>query len=253
MKTVAVSGGFDPLHIGHVRMFEQAKKLGDKLVVILNNDNWLKDKKGFVFMHQDERKEVIKALACVDKVIITDHKKGDSDRSVCKALAALKPDIFVNGGDRKNEADIPEASTCKKFGIKMVFGVGKGGKVQSSSWLTNAIPMALKHESRPWGNMTVLAEGEGWWVKMINVLPGKRLSLQKHKHRHEKWIGVDGQIVAEVGSIMSILSRGTERGVPEKTEHRASSVIGGSFLEFAYGSKVSEEDIIRIEDDFGRV
>lgn len=253
MKTVAVSGGFDPLHIGHVRMFEQAKKLGDKLVVILNNDNWLKDKKGFVFMHQDERKEVIKALACVDKVIITDHKKGDSDRSVCKALAALKPDIFVNGGDRKNEADIPEASTCKKFGIKMVFEVGKGGKVQSSSWLTNAIPTALKHESRPWGNMTTLAEGEGWWVKIINVLPGKRLSLQKHKFRRERWIGIDGTIVAEIRGECKTIERGESEVVTFGDVHRASSFVGGSFLEFAYGSKVSEEDIIRIEDDFGRV
>lgn len=138
IKWVAVSGGFDPLHIGHVRMFEQAKKLGDKLVVILNNDNWLMDKKGFVFMKQKERAEIIRALSCVDKVVITTHVKGDKDRSVCNKLAILKPYIFANGGDRKSKMDIPEKRTCELNGIYMKFNIG-GGKVQSSSWLTDKI------------------------------------------------------------------------------------------------------------------
>jgi len=106
---VAVSGGFDPVHAGHVRLLNNAKKLGDKLVVILNNDNWLLAKKGFVFM---------------------------------KELKKLKPDIFANGGDRtKNDANKkssslnPEQELCGKLGIKMVFNVGHGGKIQSSSRL----------------------------------------------------------------------------------------------------------------------
>ncbi len=132
---VAVSGGFDPIHIGHVRMFNEAKKLGDKLVVILNNDNWLKKKKGGAFMPEAERKEIIKALSSVDDVLITSHLENPNDMSVCHELQMLKPDIFANGGDRKNEADIPEAVVCKTHGIEMVFNVGKGGKVQSSSWL----------------------------------------------------------------------------------------------------------------------
>ena len=131
---VAVSGGFDPPHIGHVRMFKETKKLGHKLVVILNNDNWLMKKKGFVFMPQHERRELIEAFAPVDKVILTRHKQNPEDMSVCAELAYLKPDIFANGGDRKLD-NIPEAQVCNKIGCKMGFNIGKGGKIQSSSWL----------------------------------------------------------------------------------------------------------------------
>jgi D-beta-D-heptose 7-phosphate kinase/D-beta-D-heptose 1-phosphate adenosyltransferase len=136
VKIVAVSGGFDPIHIGHTRMFTEAKALGDRLVVILNNDNWLMTKKGFVFMPQDERAEVLRALRDVDEVVITDHEPNDPDRSVSRALAALRPHIFANGGDRKSTADIPEAIVCEQYGIEMIFNIGFGGKVQSSSWLT---------------------------------------------------------------------------------------------------------------------
>jgi cytidyltransferase-like protein len=131
MKVVAVSGGFDPVHIGHVRMFENTKKIGDKLVVILNNDHWLKKKKGYAFMPQEERAEIIKALRCVDDVLISFHKENDPDRSVCKELAFLKPTIFANGGDRFLD-NIPEVATCKEHNIAMVFNIG-GEKVQSSS------------------------------------------------------------------------------------------------------------------------
>jgi D-beta-D-heptose 7-phosphate kinase/D-beta-D-heptose 1-phosphate adenosyltransferase len=133
---VSVSGGFDPVHIGHVRMFEAAKKLGDELVVILNNDNWLRDKKGNEFMPERERREIIKAFRAVDRVVLTDHKAGEyfTDKSVVRALAKLRPDIFANGGDRV-AGNIPEYALCEKMGIRMIFNVGKGGKVQSSSWL----------------------------------------------------------------------------------------------------------------------
>jgi D-beta-D-heptose 7-phosphate kinase/D-beta-D-heptose 1-phosphate adenosyltransferase len=142
---VAVSGGFDPIHIGHVRMFERARALGDELVVILNNDNWLRSKKQHVFMQEHERKEIIAALRPVDRVIVTHHRKhlaGPKDMGVGRELRELKPDIFANGGDRnkKNAAD-PASSlywdikTCKDIGCKMVFNIGDGGKIQSSSWL----------------------------------------------------------------------------------------------------------------------
>jgi D-beta-D-heptose 7-phosphate kinase/D-beta-D-heptose 1-phosphate adenosyltransferase len=131
---VAVSGGFDPVHIGHVRMFKEAKSFGDKLIVILNNDNWLKKKKGYAFMPQKERKEIIENIKWVDKVVYTKHKKNPEDMSVAKELAELKPDIFANGGDRK-KGNTPEGGICLKYGIKMAFNVGHGGKVQSSSWL----------------------------------------------------------------------------------------------------------------------
>lgn len=131
---VAVSGGFDPIHIGHVRLLQEAKKLGDKLIVILNNDNWLKKKKGFIFMPQKERKEVIEAIKGVDRVVITSHKADSVDMSVCPELKKIRPHVFANGGDRKL-GNIPEAPICEKYGIKMIFNVGKGGKIQSSSWL----------------------------------------------------------------------------------------------------------------------
>ena len=133
---MAVSGGFDPLHIGHVRMFQEAKKLGDELVVILNNDNWLADKKGAPFMSAQERKEIIEAIKGVDRVVITDHTPGDTDRSVCRILKDVRPHVFANGGDRKPDGDpVPEVELCKSLGIELVYNVGAGGKVQSSSWL----------------------------------------------------------------------------------------------------------------------
>ncbi|MDA2922091.1 adenylyltransferase/cytidyltransferase family protein [Patescibacteria group bacterium AH-259-L07] len=131
---VVVSGGWDPIHIGHVRLFRAARKLGDKLIVILNNDNWLIKKKGHVFMPEAERKEIIEELASVDEVVLTQHPKDPKDMSVCKEFELIRPDIFANGGDRTRE-NIPEVATCKKIGCKMIFNVGRGGKVQSSSWL----------------------------------------------------------------------------------------------------------------------
>lgn len=134
---VAVSGGFDPLHIGHVRMFREARALGDKLVVILNNDHWLKQKKGFVFMPQKERAEIIKNIRWVDDVILTKHKAHPTDMSVCAELIKLQPDIFANGGDRKNK-NTPEVPVCEQYHIQMKFNSGHGGKIQSSSWLLAA-------------------------------------------------------------------------------------------------------------------
>jgi cytidyltransferase-like protein len=142
---VVTSGGFDPVHVGHLRMFQEAKKLGDKLIVILNNDNWLRKKKGYVFMPHDERRELIEGFECVDEVVLTSHEPSSStsrDMSVSLELQKIRPDVFANGGDRneKNAQD-PASSlywdiaTCEKFGIKIIFNVGAGGKVQSSSWL----------------------------------------------------------------------------------------------------------------------
>jgi len=119
-------------------MFQEAKKLGDELVVILNNDNWLKKKKGYVFMPEKERKEVIEGLRPVDRVIISGHKENAGDMSVSTEIIKLSPDIFGKGGDRSPK-DVPipgsEVAACAAIGCKVVYNLGKGGKVQSSSWL----------------------------------------------------------------------------------------------------------------------
>ena len=133
MKVVAVSGGFDPVHIGHIRYFKEAKKLGDRLIVILNSDEFLIKKKGYVFMPYKERKEIIENIKYVDKVV----KCIDKDETVNKTLSLLKPDIFAKGGDRTID-NIPERKVCERLGIKMAFNVG-GPKAQSSSWLVNRI------------------------------------------------------------------------------------------------------------------
>lgn len=131
---VAVSGGFDPIHIGHVRMFREAKRLGDKLVVILNNDNWLCHKKGYAFMPEKERAELLRHIRWVDEVVLTNHQPNPDDISVTQELRKIKPHIFANGGDRKR-GNIPEVMACNELGIKLAFNVGANGKIQSSSWL----------------------------------------------------------------------------------------------------------------------
>ena len=127
---VAVSGGFDPIHVGHIDLFNKAKALGDELVVLLNNDNWLIAKKGFYFMDQNDRKKLIEAIRYVDRVRISTHKPNTTDNSSNDGIIATKPDIFAQGGDRgkKNTA---EDEICEKMGIKIVFGVGK--KIRSST------------------------------------------------------------------------------------------------------------------------
>jgi len=140
---VAVSGYFNPVHIGHVRLFEEAKKLGTKLVVIVNNDKQVKLKGSIPFMDEKERVEIVAAIAAVDNVILAI----DKDRTVCKTLELIRPDIFCNGGDRV-EKNVPEVGVCKKINCKMIFNVGKGGKVQSSSWLLEKINRKSKYAKK---------------------------------------------------------------------------------------------------------
>jgi len=126
---VAVSGYFDPIHIGHLDYLELAKKLGDKLVVIVNNNHQCKLKKGKPFMDELDRMRIVESLGIVDEVFLSI----DSDRSVCKSLEEIKPDIFANGGDRAT-SEVPESVICKKYNIKMVDGLGD--KIRSSSSMT---------------------------------------------------------------------------------------------------------------------
>ena len=126
---VAVSGYFDPIHVGHLEYLKMAKELGDSLVVIVNNNYQCKLKKGKPFMDENDRLEIVKALRFVDEVFLS----VDQDRTVCKSLEAVKPDIFANGGDRAT-SEVPETPICKKYNIKMVDGLGD--KIRSSSNLT---------------------------------------------------------------------------------------------------------------------
>lgn len=135
-KVVMVSGGFDPVHIGHVRLFQEAKKLGDELVVVINNDNWLKLKKGYVFMPEQERKEIIEAFQAVDRVILSSHAKNTKDISISQDLKSVRPHIFAKGGDRhRGNIPTPEVLVCNEIGCEIVNDIGFGGKVQSSSEL----------------------------------------------------------------------------------------------------------------------
>tara|TARA_B100001093_G_C26812003_1_gene1007981 strand:+ start:830 stop:1279 length:450 start_codon:yes stop_codon:yes gene_type:complete len=130
-KVIAVSGGFDPVHIGHIRMIKEASEYGDVLVVI-NSDDWLMRKKGYVFMPWKERAEIMGNIKGVIMVTSVD----DSNGTVCEALVRCKPDAFANGGDRK-EKNTPEMDLCEHIGIEMLWQIGGGDKPQSSSWLVN--------------------------------------------------------------------------------------------------------------------
>lgn len=132
-KIVCVSGGFDPIHIGHVRMIQDASKLGN-VIVIANSDEWLIRKKGYAFMSYEERQEILYAIKGVVDVV----KAKDDNNTVCETLHHLNPHIFANGGDR-GDRNTPEMDVCKELGIQMVWGMGGNDKPQSSSWLINAV------------------------------------------------------------------------------------------------------------------
>ena len=127
--SVAVSGYFDPIHVGHLEYLKMAKELGDFLIVIVNNNQQCILKKGKSFMDENDRVEIVRALGIVDRVFLSI----DTDRTVCKSLEEIKPDIFANGGDRSTD-EVPETSICKKYNIKMIDGLGD--KIRSSSSLT---------------------------------------------------------------------------------------------------------------------
>jgi len=138
-KVVAASGYFDPLHVGHLEYLEKARQLGDKLIVIINNDIQTKLKKGFVFMIQEDRMKIIKALRYVDDVFLSI----DNDESVCKSIELLKPDIFAKGGDRKIH-EIPETPICRKLGIEIIDGLGD--KIRASSEILKKLQEENKNE-----------------------------------------------------------------------------------------------------------
>ena len=127
---IAISGYWDPLHVGHLDLFEKACELGDELIVIVNSDKQAIMKKGKSFMNEQDRKRIVESLELVDSAIIAI----DEDKSVSKTLELIKPDIFANGGDQSFSEEAPEYGICFKLGIKMVDGLGD--KIRSSSEMT---------------------------------------------------------------------------------------------------------------------
>ena len=129
MRTVAISGYFDPIHVGHLEYIIEAKKRGDKLIVIVNNNHQCVLKKGKPFMDENDRVTIVSSIKYVDEVFLSI----DKDKTVCKSLEKIKPNIFANGGDRKNY-EIPESVICNKYNIEIIDGLGE--KIRSSSDLT---------------------------------------------------------------------------------------------------------------------
>lgn len=192
-KVVLVTGGFDPLHSGHIAYFKEAKKLGNKLVVGLNSDEWLTRKKGKPFMPFAERAAIIQELECVDQVI----GFNDDDNSACQAIGTVLATntgvvVFANGGDRTNTTT-PELTTYgKSTDVEFAWGVGGEDKKNSSSWILEE--WKTQKTTRPWGWYRVLDKGENWAVKELTILPGKSLSDQRHHHRSEHWHVVSGEV-----------------------------------------------------------
>jgi len=138
--TVLVSGGFDPAHIGHIRMILEAATIGN-VIVVANSDDWLMRKKGYIFMPWEERSELLGAISGVTSV----ERVDDTDGTVCEAIRRLKPTYFANGGDRKTD-NTPEMDVCTELGVKLLWNIG-GGKIQSSSDLVEASGMVVATES----------------------------------------------------------------------------------------------------------
>jgi cytidyltransferase-like protein len=190
-KIVLVTGGFDPLHSGHIEYFKSAKKLGDLLVVGINSDSWLSRKKGAPFMPEQERNGIVKNLSMVDRTIFFNDRDGSAKEAI-RDLRALYPNdqiVFANGGDRTQE-NIPEMD-IKDDNLVFAFGIGGENKMNSSSWILQE--WKTPKTERAWGYYRVLHEqGKDVKVKELTVDPGKCLSMQRHKDRGEHWFVSEG-------------------------------------------------------------
>ena len=252
-RIVLITGGFDPLHSGHIAYINSARELGDSLIVGVNSDEWLRRKKGQEFMPWEERATIISALHNVDRVINFD----DSDNSAKDAIRKVRSIyptaqiIFANGGDRTKE-NIPEMDLLQEMlHLDFVFGVGGEDKKNSSSWILQEWK-APKTE-RQWGYYRVLHEVPGMKVKELTVNPGKSLSMQRHALRAEYWIVSEGEAVVnrqmESGySLPSVtLRKHVEYQVPVREWHQLTNPyeVPVKVVEIQYGEQCIEEDIER--------
>jgi len=190
---ILVTGGFDPLHSGHIAYFQEARQLGDSLIVGLNSDAWLMRKKGKAFMPVEERGAIVDALGCVDKVIGFDEEYDADDSCVqfIRDMREYNPDakiIFANGGDRQPGTTLEEKAGLKN--VSFAFGIGGTDKKNSSSWILK--DWEAPKVEREWGHYRELYTGDGFAVKELVINPKSSLSMQRHRHRSETWNLVSG-------------------------------------------------------------
>lgn len=256
MKVVLTTGGFDPLHSGHIEYFKEAKKLGDILVVGVNSDEWLSRKKGQPFMNVNERVSIIKSLAVVDSVIVFNDNDGTAKDAIRYCLDAYSDSevIFANGGDR-TKTNIPEmellSTNEESKRLKFVFGIGGEHKMNSSSKILTE--WKTPKTERKWGYYRVLhSDGPSLKVKELVVEPGESLSLQKHNLRSEYWIVSYGTATVKHGTDLdnlncSILEKNEEIQILKEEWHQLINNTKEEvrIVEIQYGINCIEEDIIR--------
>ncbi len=250
IKKIAVaSGGFDPIHSGHIAYLEAASSYGDELWVCLNSDAWLNAKKGKAFMPFDERKAILQSLKCVDRVIGFDDGDGSCKNGLLD-IATRNPEaklIFCNGGDRTKQ-NIPENDI---EGIELLFGIGGKDKKNSSSAILDAWFSTLV--KRKWGEYSVLFDNGNVKVKELCVEPNNGMSFQRHFERQEIWFIHSGscKIYLQEENInkanSKILKKGDMLIVPQMAWHQITNPYKKTckIIEIQYGSKVVEEDIQR--------
>ena len=252
MKTIVlVTGGFDPLHSGHIAYFKSARELGDQLIVGVNSDSWLTRKKGRSFMPVHERVTIIENLAVVSGCVLFDDSDGSAKEAI-RNVRRLYPNdriIFANGGDRTTD-NIPEMDIVDA-NLEFVFGVGGENKANSSSWILEE--WKAPKTRRPWGYYRVLHEAPGVKVKELTVDPGAALSMQRHEGRAEFWLVSSGT------ATVYTLNRSTDaelNGV--YTRHKFLHIAPNEWhqlineeasplkvVEIQYGERCEENDIER--------
>tara|TARA_B100001093_G_scaffold387664_1_gene373688 strand:+ start:1563 stop:2393 length:831 start_codon:yes stop_codon:yes gene_type:complete len=192
---VLVTGGFDPLHSGHIAYFKAAKELakyGGKLYVGVNSDDWLQRKKGRPFMPFKERANIVQELSCVDRCISFDDNDDTANGAILNMVTQynFRKIIFANGGDRV-QGNCPEHDSWKKDKrIEFAYGVGGENKANSSSWILK--DWTAPKITREWGHYRNLYNGDGFRVKELVINPNSKLSMQKHENRSETWNLVSG-------------------------------------------------------------
>ena len=254
MKIVLVTGGFDPLHSGHIKYFEEAKKLGDQLIIGLNSDDWLTRKKGRPFMKWEDRLAVVRNIRGVNWTVQFDDSDGTAKDAIRKVRLNYPNDtiIFANGGDRTKD-NIPEMD-IKDNNLEFVFGVGGKNKMNSSSWILEE--WKSPKTERPWGYYRVLHEIPGCKVKELTVEPGQSLSLQRHFHRTEIWLVAEGRCMVEHHGhsietdeylVHTPLHTHAEYRVALTKWHKLFNPydVPCRIVEIQYGEKCEEEDIER--------